>query len=119
MKQFVYNKNLKKYTVNIAGDDYGIMQINKTSHPNAFSNKKIYGDIVNNWHDNVWYGIVYLKKCYDEAKSYGYTGNNLLKATYSNYNSGSCSKYTKSKEVRKNVNNFMSSYTEKNWKYIK
>ena len=119
MRQFVYDKSSGGYVVNVAGDDYGMMQINKTYHLEAFSDNKTYGDVRNSWQDNVWYGIVYFKECYDEAKRYGYTGENLLRAAYSNYNSGSCSKYTKNREVKRNVNNFMSAYNGKGWTKIK
>ena len=111
MVQFLDNGEVNKNN-----KDYGIMQINKDAHPGAFSPGNPYGDIENDWHANVDYGVRHVKACYDEAASYGYTGESRIMATYSNYNSGSCSKYKKSAEVRGNVNGFMNIYRCKSWK---
>ncbi|MBU5451501.1 RHS repeat-associated core domain-containing protein, partial [Acetivibrio sp. MSJd-27] len=101
--------------VDNGGGDYGVMQINSV-HFDKGSKTTVNGkDIVNNWQNNVDYGIDYLSKCYNEAVSYGYTGDDLLKATYSNYNSGSCSGYRKNAEVCAHVNNFWRVYTNKEW----
>ena len=109
--------HFKGNAVNENNGDYGLMQININAHPKAFEDKTKYGDIVNNWHDNVDYGLIFLKQCYNEARSYGYTGNDLIKATYSNYNSGSCSAYKNpSHQAYNNVNNFWGCYTKMSWK---
>ena len=113
-----YNKD--NLVINQNGD-YGLMQINKTVHPQAFNDKATYGDIVNNWQDNVNYGLFFLFECYNEAKDLGYTGNDLLKATYSNYNSGSCSAYYNTKhnahkDTKEHVGNFWRAYSNKSRK---
>ena len=112
-----YKKDINgNLTVNESAGDYGLMQININAHPQAFNNKGTFGDIINNWHDNVDYGLDYLKQCYEEAKSYGYTGSDLIKATYSNYNSGSCSAYKNpAHDAYGNVNGFWEVYTNQDW----
>lgn len=96
------------------GGDYGMMQINKSAHPDVFNSKTM--DIINNWKHNVIYGLIYLRKCYNEAFNRGYTGDDLLKATYSNYNSNSCSAYTKpNHEAYGHVKNFWDAYNKKVW----
>ena len=106
MKQ--YNDN---GTINENNGDYGIMQINKKAHPNAFR-----GDIISNWQANVNYGLTYLASCYVEAKSYGYGGDDLIKATYSNYNSGSCSAYKNpNHDAYHHVRDFWPKYQNRSW----
>lgn len=100
------------------GGDYGIMQINKSAHPDIFNSKTM--DIINNWKHNVIYGLMYLKACYNDAVGQRYTGDDLLKATYSNYNSNSCSAYIKPSHpahvyVKEHVRNFWDAYNEKVW----
>lgn len=96
------------------GGDYGMMQINKSAHPDVFNSKTM--DIINNWKHNVIYGLMYLKVCYNDAVGQRYTGDDLLKATYSNYNSNSCSAYTKpNHEAYGHVKNFWTAYNEKEW----
>ena len=111
MEQYFSNGEVKSN-----GEDYGMMQINKKAHPEEFKDKSEEKDILNNWHANIECGAKIVAACYKEAIGYGYTGENLFKATYSNYNSGSCSKYTKSAEVQKNVNGFIDIYRHKRWK---
>ena len=106
MKQ--YNDN---GTINENNGDYGIMQINKKAHPNAFR-----GDIISNWQANVNYGLTYLASCYVEAKSYGYGGDDLIKATYSNYNRGSCSAYKNpNHDAYHHVRDFWPKYQNRSW----
>jgi len=117
-EHYEYDKD--KLVVKGNGSDYGIMQINKAAHSNAYNEKDRFGDIINNWQDNVNYGLYVLFECYDEAKRRGYTGDELLKATYSNYNSGSCSAYynpqhNSYKETKEHVENFWSVYLNKSW----
>ena len=96
------------------GGDYGMMQINKSAHPDVFNSKTM--DIINNWKHNVIYGLMYLKACYNDAVGQRYTGDDLLKATYSNYNSNSCSAYTKpNHQAYGHVKNFWTAYNEKEW----
>ena len=103
-------------TINENNGDYGLMQININAHPQAFTDEQTYGDIINNWHDNVDYGLSFLKECYEEAKYWQYTGDDLLKATYSNYNSGSCKAYKNpNHKAHQNVNGFWDVYTNKEW----
>ena len=107
-------------TVHESAGDYGLMQINDHWHKEAFTNKDAYGDIVNNWHDNIDYGLNHLKTCYEEAKWRDYTGDELLKATYSNYNTDSCSAYKDPNHpvhliAKENVNGFWNVYKNKTW----
>ena len=76
--------------------------------------------IINNWKHNVIYGLMYLKACYNDAVGQRYTGDDLLKATYSNYNSNSCSAYIKPSHpahvyVKEHVKNFWDAYNKKVW----
>ena len=117
-EHYEYNKG--KLVVKGNGSDYGIMQINKAAHSKAYNEKDRFGDIINNWQDNVNYGLYVLFECYDEAKRRGYTGDELLKATYSNYNSGSCSAYYNPKhnsheDAKIHVGNFWRVYSTKEW----
>ncbi|MEE1042802.1 MAG: transglycosylase SLT domain-containing protein [Clostridia bacterium] len=118
-RHYEYDAN-GNLTVNESAGDYGLMQINNYWHKHAFTDKETYGDIVNNRHDNINYGLNHLKKCYDEAIEFGYTGDELLKATYSNYNADSCSAYKDPNHpvhltAKENVNGFWSVYKNKTW----
>ena len=106
-----------KITINEKNGDYGLMQININAHPQAFNDKQKYGDIINNWHDNIDYGLSFLKECYEDAKNQKiYIADDLLKATYSNYNSGSCRAYKNpNHDAYQNVNGFWDVYTNKEW----
>ena len=109
-------------SVVVNAGDYGIMQINRTWHPEAFNGYNKYNgangvDIINNWHDNVDYGLGYLGNQYREAINFGYVGDDLAKATYSNYNSNSCSAYQNpNHDAYGHTNNFWYNYTTQFWK---
>lgn len=121
-RHYEYDSN-GNVTTNESNGDYGLMQINSYWHKNAFNDKETYGDIINNWHDNIDYGLMHLKSCYEDAKRWKYTGDDLMKATYSKYNSGDCSafetpSYHAYQDVKKNVDGFWDVYTKKSWNSV-
>ncbi len=98
-----YGENRGKVMVN--NGDWGIMQINQRWHPEAFT--VIWGDIGNNWQDNISYGLHHLTNCYNSAikldnQEWGQQGldlgsakmgnntseENLARAAYALYNTG-------------------------------
>ncbi|MDR1101582.1 MAG: NPCBM/NEW2 domain-containing protein, partial [Clostridiales bacterium] len=99
--------------VDNGGGDWGIMQINDENVPRYTD---AYGDIIGNWHNNVNAGVEHIRVCYAEVLELGYTGDEIYKATYSNYNSGSASKYTYNTEVADNVNRFWEIYNGQIWR---
>jgi hypothetical protein len=103
-----YKLSNGKWVVNEKGGGYGIMQLQMIYHPEAPWIGKF--NVTNDWHLNVCYGLDYLLKCYNEAKRLKYTGDNLLRATYSDYNSGSCSGFITSTQVATDVKLFMQKY---------
>lgn len=84
------------------------------AHPEAFTQE--HGDIKNNWHDNVDYGLSFLASCYRTAKEVNMTGDTLYKGTYSKYNSGSVYSYQKENHPTAiHVKNFWENYSKKRW----
>lgn len=101
--------NTNKYT-----GDYGLMQINKQSHPDAFNSGTM--DIINDWQHNAIYGLTFLKMCYATALKAGFKGDDLLKATYSKYNSGNCYSFQNPNHpAYGNVLGFWETYTLRKW----
>lgn len=69
-------------SVLVSGNDYGIMQINKTSHPLAFPRCE------NDWQYNVRYGLEYAWTHYKQAKTLYTNEIDVARSTYSAYNTG-------------------------------
>ncbi len=114
MRQFEGDKKVK-INDNGGSIDWGMFQLNDRWHP-------VTDEMKSNWHANARYGIQHLAKCYGEAKRSGlYPGDELWKATYSNYNSGSLSayanpKHTAHQDTKKHVSNFWGYYNEESWR---
>ncbi len=104
MKHF-FESGEDRGKVMVNNGDWGIMQINQRWHPEAFT--EIWGDIRNNWQDNISYGLHYLTNCYNSAikldnQEWGQQGldlgsvkmgnntfeENLVRAAYALYNTG-------------------------------
>ena len=93
-------------TLNDNYGDVGVMQISRGSHGWAFNNL----DIENNWQANVSYGIGVLADGYRAASAADYTGEELIKATYSYYNGGFVEAYHVYQDANVHVWEFYKKY---------
>lgn len=98
----------------LAGDDYGLMQINKPTWDGEYDWTKIKTDV----RYNLQAGAEILKWGYNYSKNKGKTGDALLQSTYAVYNGGpsALSRPEDSKSpYHQHDLNFWDHYTEKPW----
>lgn len=96
------------------GDDYGLMQVNKPTWSGTYDWTKITGDV----RENLRAGAEILKWSYDYARSKGYTGDDLARATYAVYNGGPdavARPWDSSSAWHQNDVNFWDAYSHKRW----
>jgi hypothetical protein len=93
------------------GVDYGLMQINETTWASTYDWTEISDDV----RENIEAGADILKWSYDYAKSKGYSGERLIRATYAVYNGGPSAVGRPFTSTHQNDQNFWSNYSGRAW----
>ena len=83
----------------------------------SYTHLDVYKRQENNWQANVSYGIGVLADGYRAASAANYTGEELIKATYSYYNGGFVEAYHVYQDANDHVWEFYKKYKNKDWQW--